>query len=226
MATRGPSPEIRSRFMRFDSTQRHRDAEGISRKIIPLKIRRFRGRGRLWVLSKKTLCLCASVLICALAFAQVKPHIDFDQLLREFPDLPWDFEIRYVVREGLNTDMLRIHSDARMDLVKWRPGDQGSLSEVCHSNLEEKPFRHLLETFREKKFNDLPSDDAPVRAIAEEGETTVSVRLGKTTVRKTDRHERENPGLAALESELSAIQTGLVADPKTTCGMETVPAKP
>ena len=166
------------------------------------------------------------LLVCATALAQVKPHIDFERLLQQFPDLPWDFEIRYVVHDGPNTDMLRIHADARIDLVKWRPSDQGSLSEVCHADLGEKQFRHLLETFRDKKFNDLPSDDAPVRAVADQGETTVSVRLGKTTVRKTDRHERDNPGLSAIETELHSIQTGVVADPQTKCGMETVPAKP
>jgi hypothetical protein len=177
---------------------------------------RGRGRGVLFL-------VC---LICAASVAQIKPHIDFDRLLQQFPDLPWDFEIRYVTHDGLNTDMLRIHADARVDLVKWRPGDQGSLSEVCHANLDAKHFRHLLEIFRDKNFNDLPSDDAPLRAVADQGETIVSVRLGKTTVRKSDRHERDNPGMTAIESELSAIQTNIAADPQTQCGMETVPAKP
>lgn len=210
--------------MLLNSTQKHRDAEGINRNRIP--IRSFRVRVALSALSKITLWLCVSVLICISAVAQVKPRIDFDRLLQQFPDLPWDFEIRYVTHDGLNTDMLRIHYDARLDLVKWRPGDQGSLSEVCHANLEEKPFRHLLETFRDKNFNDLPSDAAPLRSIADQGDTTVSVRLGKTTVRKTDRHEGENSGLIAIENELHSIQTTISADPKTTCGMETVPAKP
>lgn len=175
-----------------------------------------RGRGIFFVV----------LLLCATAFGQIKPHIDFDRLLQQFPDLPWDFEIRYVIHEGANTDMLRIHSDAGVDLVKWRPGDQGSLSEVCHANLDGKRFRHLLETFRDENFNDLPSDGAPLRTIAESSETTVSVRLGNTTVRKTDRHEHDNPGLAAIENELHSIQTGIAADPQTKCGMETVPAKP
>ena len=213
--------------MLSDSTQRHRDAEGNDRRPRRLRLTAPSAIKKCsFSFLLKSLCLCVSVLICCFALAQIKPRISFDRLLEQFPDLPWDFEIRYVVHDGLNTDMLRIHSDARVDLVKWRPSDQGSLSEVCHANLEEKPFRHLLETLRDKKFNDLPSDEAPVRSIADQGETTISVRLGKTTVRKSDRHERANPGLAAIESELSAIQTSVAADPETTCSMETVPAKP
>ena len=213
--------------MLFSSKQRHRDPEGNDRESrITCGTSSKAFHKWLSVLLSKTLCLCVSVLICSLAAAQAKPHIDFDRLLQQFPDLPWDFEIRYVTREGLNTDMLRIHYDARADVVKWRPGDQGSLSEVCHANLEEKPFRHLLETFRDKNFNELPSDKAPLRTIDAPADITISVRLGKTTVRKTDRHESDNPGLAAIETELRSIQTSVAADPQTKCAMETVPAKP
>src|SRR4051794_12032629 len=82
-----------------------------------------------------SLCLCVSVLICSLAAAQPKPRIDFDHLLQQFPDLPWDFEIRYVVHDGPSTDMLRLYYDGRADLVRWRPDYAGSLGEVCHSSL-------------------------------------------------------------------------------------------
>jgi len=211
--------------MLLDSTQRHRDAEECNRKTLVVRMAGSCSIQKSFLLSK-FLWLCVSVLMCSLAVAQVKPHIDFNRLLGQFPDLPWDFEIRYVTHDGLNTDMLRIHYDARLDLVKWRPGDRGSLSEVCHANLEEKAFRHLLETFRDKDFNDLPSDSAPLRSIADQGDATISVRLGRTTVRKTDRHEHNDPGLTAIEDELHSIQTSVVADPKTTCAMETVPAKP
>jgi hypothetical protein len=167
------------------------------------------------------------ILFCALtASSQLKPRIDFDALLHRFPDLPRDFEIRYVTHERTNTDMLRIYYDARADLVRWRPEYAGSLGEVCHAQLDNKQFRHLLETFRDKQFNDLPSDSEPLRSIAETREATVSVRLGKTTVRKIDRSERENPGLTAIEDELGAIEKLVAADPKSKCGMESVPARP
>jgi hypothetical protein len=158
--------------------------------------------------------------------AQSKPRIDFDRLLHQFPDLPWDFEIRYVVNDQANTDMLRLYYDGRADLVRWRPDYAGSLAEVCHAQLEEKSLRHLLETFRDKKFNDLPSDSEPLRSIADNGDTTVSTRVGRTIVGKIDRHERNNPGLTAIEDELSSILKLVAADPKSKCGMESVPARP
>ncbi len=165
------------------------------------------------------------ILVGAL-LAQPKPRIDFDRLLSRFPDLPWDFEIRYVVHEGQSTDMLRIYYDGRADVVRWRPDHAGSLASVCHGDLDEKTMRGMLELLREKKFNDLPSDaDAPV-AIALTGDATVSVRLGRTIVRKIDRHQRDNPGLRAIESSLDQLTTGIAADPKSTCDMESVPAKP
>jgi hypothetical protein len=161
-----------------------------------------------------------------LTAAQAKPRIDFDSLLRRFPDLPWDFEIRYVVADRANTDMLRLYYDGRADLVRWRPDYAGSLAEVCHAQLDDKQLRHLLEIFREKNFNDLTSDSEPLRSIAETRDATVSVRVGKTTVRKMDRGEHDNPGLAAIEDELSSIQKLVAADPKSKCGMESVPARP
>jgi len=166
-------------------------------------------------------------LFGALALAaQPHPRIDFDRLLKIFPDLPWDFEIRYVVHEGANTDMLRLYYDGRANVVRWRPDYAGSLAEVCHGNLDEKQFRHLLEVFRDKTFNDLPSDSETLRAVSSHGDATVSVRVGKLTVRKIDRHERDNPGLVAVEDELDSIQKTIIADPKTECRMESVPAKP
>lgn len=158
--------------------------------------------------------------------AQPKPRIDFDKLLQRFPNLPWDFEIRYVVHEGQRTDMLRLYFDERADLVRWRPEDAGSLAEVCHGAIEEKQLRHVLEVMRDEKFNDLPSDNEPLRTVADTRDATVSVRVGRTVVRKTDRRERDNSGLAAIEKELDSVLEIVATDPKTRCGMESVPAKP
>jgi hypothetical protein len=159
-------------------------------------------------------------------FGQPKPRIDFDKLLARFPDLPWDFEIRYVVHDGPRTDMLRIYYDGRVHLVRWRPDHPGSLAQVCHAATDDKQLQHLLEVFRDQKFNDLPSDNESLRTIAETGDATVSVRVGKTIVRKIDRRQRDNPGLQQVERELDMIQKTVAADPKTNCGMESVPAKP
>jgi hypothetical protein len=161
-----------------------------------------------------------------IAVAQPKPRINFDSLLRRFPDLPWDFEIRYVTHDRANTGMLRIYYDGRADLVRWRPDYAGSLAEVCHSQLEEKQLRHVLETFRDKNFNDLPSDSEPLRTISDRGEVVVSVRVGRTTVRKIDRGVIEDLALSAIELELESIQKLVAADPKSKCGMESVPARP
>jgi hypothetical protein len=166
------------------------------------------------------------LLIALVASAQLKPRIDFDSLLHHFPDLPWDFEIRYVVHDSGSTSMLRLYYDGRVDLIRWRPDNPGSLAEVCHGTIDDKQFRHLLELLRDKDFNDLPSDGEMLRAVAERGDATVSVRVGKTTVRKVNRHERENPGLAAVEVELDSLQKTVSADQKTECGMESVPAPP
>ena len=166
------------------------------------------------------------MLICSFAVAQIKPRIDFDGLLKRFPDLPWDFEIRYVVHEGPSTDMLRLYYDGRADLVRWRPENQGSLAEVCHGTVDDKRFRHLLETLRDNQFNDLPSDDSPLRAVAQSADTTLSVRIGRIVVRKTDRHRRDNPKLAKIEDELDSLQKSISADPATSCAIESVPAKP
>ncbi len=165
------------------------------------------------------------ILVGAL-FAQPKPRIDFDRLLSLFPDLPWDFEIRYVVHEGSSADMLRIYYDRRADLVRWRPEHVGSLASVCHGSLDEKTMRQLLELLRDKKFNDLPSDSETLKTVAMAEDSTVSVRLGRTIVRKIDRHQRDNPGLRAIESTLDQIATDVAADPKSSCTVESVPAKP
>lgn len=170
--------------------------------------------------------LVVVLLASVITAAQPKPRIDFNRLLSLYPDLPWDFEIRYVVQQGPSADMLRIYYDGRADVVRWRPDYAGSLASVCHGQLNDKTMRNLLELLRDKKFNDLPSDaDAPV-AIALTGDTTVSVRLGRTVVRKIDRHRRENAGLREIETFLDQLATGVVGDPQSTCGMESVPAKP
>jgi hypothetical protein len=166
------------------------------------------------------------LLASLMAMAQPKPRIDFDRLIAALPDLPWDFEIRYVVNEGPQTDMLRIYYDGRADVIRWRPEYAGSLASVCHGDLDDKSMRKLLELLREKKFNDVPSDSESVVAVALTGDATVSVRLGRTIVRKIDRRQRENPRLREIESVLDQITTGIVADPKSTCDMESVPARP
>jgi hypothetical protein len=166
------------------------------------------------------------LLICLSALAQPKPRIDFDRLLEALPDLPWDFEIRYVVQNGQNTDMLRIHYDGHVDLVRWRLDYPGSLAFVCNSSLDETAMRRLLELFRDKKFNDLPTDNRTVVTVANRGEETISVRLGKLIVRKVDRGQKENATLKEIENALDAIKTTVAADPKSKCEMESVPAKP
>ena len=166
------------------------------------------------------------LILTTALLSQPRSHIDFDGLLKQFPDLPWDFEIRYVVHDPPRTDMFRIYYDGRADLIHWRPTDPGSLAEVCHGTIADKQFQHLLETLRDKNFNNLPSDDEPLRTVSQSTDATLSVRLGKTIVRKTDRHQRENPKLAQLEEELLSLQQTLVADPATKCDLESVPAKP
>ena len=167
-----------------------------------------------------------SLLLTTSLLAQPRPRIDFDKLIQQFPNLPWDFEIRYVVHEGQRTNMLRLYYDERADLVRWGPEDAGSLAEVCHGAIEEKQLRHVLEVMRNEKFNDLPNDNAPLRTVADTGDATVSVRVGRTVVRKTDHRERDNPGLAAVEKELDSVLEFVATDPKTNCGMESVPARP
>jgi len=166
------------------------------------------------------------VLIGCFATAQLKPRIDFDRLLHQFPNLPWDFEIRYVTHDTGSTDMLRLYYDGRVDLVRWRPDYAGSLAQVCHGTIDVKQLRHVLELFRDKNFNDLPSDQEPFRTVALHDEATVSARVGKTSVKKVDRHEHDNPGLTAIEDELESLRKTVSADRNTKCGMESVPAKP
>lgn len=166
------------------------------------------------------------LLVCLSALAQPKPRIDFDRLIAALPNLPWDFEIRYVVHNGPDTDMLRIYYDGRADVVRWKPDYPGSLASVCHSALDDKTMRRLLELLREKKFNDLPSDSESLVTVSLSGDATVSVRLGRTIVRKTDRRQRENAALKEIESFLDGIETSVTADPQAKCDMESVPAKP
>jgi hypothetical protein len=65
----------------------------------------------------KFAALVVLLLVCVATLAQPKPRIDFDRLIAALPDLPWEFEIRYVVHDGPNTDMLRIYYDGRADVV-------------------------------------------------------------------------------------------------------------
>jgi hypothetical protein len=170
----------------------------------------------------------ASILLLVMGtlVAQSKPRINFDRLIAALPDLPWDFEMRYVIHNGLDTDMLRIYYDSRTDVVRWRPDNPGSLAEVCNSRLDDKTMRRLLELLRDKKFNDLPSDNEQLHRVAQTADATVSVRLGRIIVRKTDRNERDNPALKQIESYLDDLKTSVTADPQSRCEMQSVPAKP
>jgi hypothetical protein len=173
----------------------------------------------------KIAILVASLLVCGYAVAQVKPRIDFDRLLAVLPNLPWDFEIRYTVNSNPNTDMLRIYHDGRADVIRWRPGYPGSLASVCHSTLDKKIMRRLLVLLRDKNFNELPSDDQVFTPVAMSTDKTVSVRLGRTIVRKIDRRHA-NPAMREIEQFLQDVATGITADPKSKCGMESVPERP
>ncbi len=178
----------------------------------------------------KPFFLALSLLLGVSASAQPKPRIDFDRLIAALPDLPWEFELRSVTHNGPNTDMLRIYYDGRVDVVRWKPEYEGSLASVCHSTVDEKTLRRLLELLRDKRFNDLPSDSESVVTVAmtdkPSGDVTVSVRLGRTIVRKVDRRQRENPALNEIERFLDGVESGVVADPKSKCDMESVPARP
>ena len=178
------------------------------------------------VIRKTKAAFTLLLLFVISAFGQPKPRIDFDRLLSQFPDLPWDFEIRYVLKSGSDADMLRIHYNGESELVRWRAEYPGSLASVCHSELKESDFRKLLELLRDKRFNDLPSDGQPLVAVAVTAEATVSVRLGKLVVRKVDRHQRERPSLREIESALDDISKAMAADSRSKCGMESVPARP
>jgi hypothetical protein len=174
----------------------------------------------------KVVAVVVLLMVGLSIWAQPKPRIDFDRLIAALPDLPWDFETRYVVHDGPNTDMLRIYYDGRADVVRWKPDYPGSLASVCHSSLDDKTMRRLLELFRDKKFNDMPSDSDSVVAVALTGDATVSVRLGRTIVRKFDRHQREDAALKEIEEFLDGIETSITADPHSKCDMESVPQKP
>jgi hypothetical protein len=175
---------------------------------------------------KPKIVLLLLLLLPVIALAQPKPRIDFDSLLSVFPDLPWDFEIRYVTKSGSEADMLRLYYDARVDVVRWRAEYPGSLASVCHSTIDETSFRKLLVLMQGTKFNDLPTDERALREIADRGESIVSVRVGKTVVRKVDRHEREIAGLYDIEQMLEGWKKRVVEDSKADCGMESVPARP
>lgn len=166
------------------------------------------------------------LLVCLGALGQPKPRIDFDRLIAALPDLPWDFEIRYVVHDGPETDMVRIYYDARADVIRWKPDYSGSLASVCHSTIDEKTMRRLLELLRDKKFNDLKSDGESLVTVALNGDATVSVKVGRIIVRKIDRHQRANAALKEVEAFLDGIETSITADPQSKCDMESVPAKP
>jgi hypothetical protein len=176
------------------------------------------------VIEKFKAAVSLLVLFCLTGFAQPKPRVDFDDLLQRFPDLPWDFEIRYVVKDQQETDMLRIYFDGRMDLIRWSPEHSGSLALVCHLKLTELEFKQLLQLFRAKKFNELPSENQSVVAVAYTGERIVSVRVGKTLVRKIDRGQLDSPALKQIEDSLEA--TIADAESKGDCDSESVPAKP
>jgi hypothetical protein len=171
-------------------------------------------------------CAVVLLLLTISLVAQPRPRIDFDRLLSVFPDLPWDFEIRYVEKNGASTDMLRVHYDGQADLVRWRPDYAGSLASVCHSQLQEREFRKLLELLRAKKFNDLPSEPESLVTVASRGETITSVRLGRTIVRKIDRGQTDNAALMQIEDGLRDLATLIAADPKSKCDMESVSARP
>jgi hypothetical protein len=171
--------------------------------------------------------LCTVVLLLiASAFSQSRPRIDFDRLLSLFPNLPWDFEIRLVEKDLTTTDMMRIYYDRRVDVVRWRPEYPGSLASVCHSNIDYVTMQRILTLLRDKKFNDLPSGDGALVTVAQKKESTVSVRLGKTVVRKTIRDTSVNRDLDAIANDLRALKVSIVADPKSTCELESVPAAP
>jgi hypothetical protein len=87
-------------------------------------------------------------------------------------------------------------------------------------------LRKLLELLRDKKFNDLPSEPESLVTVALHGETTISVRLGRTVVRKIDRGQIENAAFAQIEDSLRDLGTVVAADPKSKCDMESVPARP
>jgi len=170
--------------------------------------------------------IVAILLASLLTFAQPKPRIDFDRLIAALPDLPWDFEIRYVVHNGPSTDMLRLYYDGRVDVIRWKPDYPGSLASVCHSTIDDKTMRRRLELLRDKKFNDLPSDSESVVTVALAGDETVSVRVGRTIVRKIDRHQRDQAALKEIEDFLDGIEISITGDPQSNCDMESVPAKP
>ncbi|HWR17759.1 MAG TPA: hypothetical protein VN577_23215 [Terriglobales bacterium] len=170
---------------------------------------------------------CAVLLLCVIASsAQTKPRIDFDRLLADFPNLPWDFEIRYVVKDAGSTDMLRIHYDGRTDLVRWNSASAGSLAQVCRSKMSRSDFRKLLDLFRKNKFNDLPTASESLVTVARGTQRIVSVRVGRMIVRKIDRGDLQSPELEQLETVLEQRITAITADSKATCEMEAVPAKP
>ena len=158
--------------------------------------------------------------------AQPRPRIDFDTLLKDFPDLPWSIEIRYVAKDSEAADMLRIHFDGQADAVRWRPEYAGSLASVCESTIPQGELKRLLTLMRDSNFNDLPTESENVIAVAIRGEQIVSVRLGKTVVRKIDRGNLNNAGLRRIQENLTAILDSISSESGAQCKMESVPARP
>lgn len=168
----------------------------------------------------------AILMLLTTALAQPKPHIDFYALLKSFPDLPWNFEIRYVSKDRQSTDMLRIHYDGRANVVRWRAEYAGSLASVCRAALPEGEFKKLLELMRDTNFNDLPTESESVISVANRGEQIVSVRLARTVVRKTDRGNLSSPELKRIQDELGRLLNEITSESKAECEMESVPARP
>jgi hypothetical protein len=166
------------------------------------------------------------MLLLLPALAQPKPRIDFDALLKSFPDLPWNFEIRYVAKDNGNTDMLRIHYNGQAEVVRWRPEYAGSLASVCQTKISEGEFKKLVILLRNANFNDLPSESEVVVAVAMTGQQTVSVRVGKTIVRKIDRGSLNSHELRQVEDRLAAVMDSINPESNARCEMESVPAQP
>jgi hypothetical protein len=165
------------------------------------------------------------VLITA-AFAQPKPRIDFDALLKVYPDLPWEFEIRYVTKADRETSMLRIYYDLQADAVRWRPEYAGSLAQVCHATIPEGEIKKLLVLMRDNDFSGLPTENQGLIAVADRVQQIVSVRLGKTVVRKVDRGNLNSPELKRIEDTLAGLLDSIKPESGAQCRMESVPARP
>ena len=172
--------------------------------------------------------ICFS-LTCFLAFAQPRPRIDFDAILKN-PNLSEEFEIRYLVRglreSPLNVEMLRIWGDRRASFTSWTAEHPGPLVPVCRMALPDAEFRRMVELLRDRKFAELPSDDSILMEAAEREESIVSVRLEKLSIKKVDRHDpdKPNPGLEEIERALTAVEKKVAEDGK--CKIEMAARRP